>query len=98
MPVPVANAGDSVPALNFKPARDALAEGARVTVIVYVFVVVPSCAVTTVVIVFSPTLKGIAAEAVPELTVVPFIFTAAFASDVAGVIFMLVVALGTFAV
>jgi hypothetical protein len=50
-----------------------------VTVTVYVAVVVPSCAVTTTVIVFDPTLIEIAPEAEPEVTAVPLRVIVAFA-------------------
>jgi hypothetical protein len=46
---------------------------------VYVFVVAPSCAVTTTLIVFEPTLSDIAPEALPELTDVPLTVIVAFA-------------------
>ena len=52
---------------------------------VYVLVVAPSCAVTTVVMVFGPAISGIAAEAVPEVTAVPLTVTVAVASAVVGV-------------
>ena len=47
--------------------------------------VVPSWAVTTVVMVFKPVFKAMAADAVPETTVVLFTFTVAVASLVVGV-------------
>jgi hypothetical protein len=69
-----------------------------VTVTVYVLVVVPSCAVTIVVMVLFPTFNGIDADAVPEATVVPLTFTVATALLVVGVTVMLDVALLTLAV
>ena len=51
-------------------------------------VVVMSCAVTMVVIVLSPTLNGIAAEAVPDVTATLLTVTVALASRVVGVIVM----------
>ena len=45
----------------------------------------PSCTVTMILIVFAPTFKGIAADAVPDATVVPFTFSVAFGSVVVGV-------------
>src|SRR6185437_37164 len=73
----------------------AVGPAALVTVMVYVFVVLPSCAVTIVVTVFAPTTNGRLAEAVPDVTVVPLIFTVALTSAVAGVNFIDVVALVT---
>jgi len=61
------------------------ATAALVTVIVYVFVVVPFWAVTNNVIVLLPTFKLIAALAVPDATVVPFTFTVALACATVGV-------------
>jgi len=96
--VPLANAGVSVPALSVKFDNVASADAARVTTTVYVLVVVPSCAVTTAVIVFVPTFRLIGPDAVPDVTVVPFTVTVALASEVVGVTVMLVVALLTLAV
>ena len=59
---------------------------------------VPSCAVTTVVIVFVPTFRFIAPDADALATVVLFTFIVAFASETVGVTVMLVVALLTLAV
>ena len=50
------------------------------------------------VIVFAPTDKGMAADADPEVTVVPFTFTVAVGSTVVGVTVTDVVALVTFTV
>ena len=83
--VAVANTGVNVPALIIKFERPALFDGARVTVTVYVLVVVPSCAVTTVVMVFGPTFSVIGPEAVPELTAAPFTVIVAVASLAVGV-------------
>ena len=52
-------------------------EGARVTLTVYVFVVTPSWAVTTVVMVFEPTDSGMAADAAPDVVATPFTVTVA---------------------
>ena len=60
--------------------------------------VTPSVAVTMVVMVFGPTTKGILADAVPELTAVPFTVTVAVASLVVGVTVIEVMALLTLAV
>ena len=83
--MPVANAGLKVPLLDTRLVRVETAEGARVTVTVYVDVVVPFCAVTTVVSVFAPTTSGSAALAAPEATVTPFTFTVAVLSVTVGV-------------
>jgi hypothetical protein len=42
--------------------------------------VIPSCAVTATVMVFSPVARGIAADAVPLATAVPFTVIVALAS------------------
>ena len=73
------------------------AEGGRVTVTVYVDVVVPSCAVTTVVSVFDPTTSGSDALAAPEATLTPFTFTVAVLSVTVGVSVTEVIALLTLA-
>ncbi len=57
----------------------------RVTVLVYVSVVDPSCEVTTVVIVLEPTESAMAPEAEPEGTDTPFTVTVAVASATVGV-------------
>jgi hypothetical protein len=68
---------------------------ALVTVAVYVCVVVPSCAVTTVVIMFDPTFSEIELLAFPLATVVPFTLTVELLSVDVGVTVMFVVALVT---
>ncbi len=70
----------------------------RVRVSVYVFFVVPSCAVTTTLIVFEPTLRLMGWLKVPEATFVPFTLTVASLSSRVGVTVRDVVALGTLAV
>ena len=70
----------------------------RVTVTVYVEVVIPSWAVTTVAIVLVPTTSGIAALEVPDATVVPLTWTVDVTSNTVGVIVIEVVAYGTLAV
>ena len=57
--------------------------------------VVPSCAVTKTVMVFTPTAKLIEPEAVPEVTEVPLTFTVAVESVTVGVTVIDVVALVT---
>ncbi len=59
---------------------------------------VPSCAVTTVVMVLLPTFNEIAPLAEPLLTVVPLTLTVALLSVTVGVTVMLFVALVTAAV
>ena len=59
---------------------------------------VPSCAVTTVVIALVPTLSVIAPLAVPDTTVVPLTFIVAVASVTVGVTVIEVVAFVTLAV
>jgi hypothetical protein len=71
--------GDSVPDDRTKLERVATVEAALVTVTVYVFVVAPSCAVTTTLMVFEPTLSDIAPEALPEVTDVPLTVMVALA-------------------
>jgi hypothetical protein len=87
-----------VPLLGTRLVRAETAEGALVTATVYVVVVVPSCAVTTVVSVLDPTTSGSEALAAPEATVTPFTFTVAVLSVTVGVSVTEVVALLTFAV
>ena len=84
--MPLANVGDSVPLDRVIADKVATVEAgaALVTVIVYVFVVLPSCAVTTVVMVLLPTLKLIEPLALPDVTVVPFTFTVAVLSVTVG--------------
>jgi hypothetical protein len=73
-------------------------DGARVTTNEYVCVVVPSCAVTTVVIVLVPTFKAMLPDAEPEATVVPLTFIVAVGSVVVGVSCNVDVAKGTLSV
>ena len=61
-----------MPALMVSADRVAMADGARVAVMVYVCFVTPSEAVTTTEIVFAPTDKGICPDNDPEVTAVPF--------------------------
>ena len=81
----LAKAGDKLPLLTESPARFALFDEALVTVTVYVFTVTPSCAVDTILIALPPIANGIAADAEPDTTAIPFTFTVAFASLVVGV-------------
>ena len=60
--------------------------------------VVPSCAVTIVVITLVPTVRAIDPLADPDATVVPFTFIVAVASVTVGVTMIDVVAFGTLAV
>ena len=76
--------------------RLASAEGARVTMIAYVMVVVPSALVTTVVmVVLAPSAKAIGPDAVPDVTAVPFTAIVAFGSCAVGVTVTEAVALTT---
>jgi hypothetical protein len=93
-----ANTGLSVPVLNDSPARFATLDGNLVTVIVQVFVVVPSCAVTSIVMVLLPTASAIGALALPDVTDVPFTFTVAVESVTVGVTVIEFVTFVTFAV
>ena len=82
--------------VNFMTLSDALGDGARVTIIEYVRVVVPSCAVTTVVmVVVVPPAKAMLADAVPDVTATPFTFIVAVASAAVGVTITDAVALTT---
>ena len=92
-----ANTGFRGVALGLMLARLALAEPTLVTVTVYVLVVVPFCAVITVVMVFVPTFSGIAPDAVPDATAIPFTFIVVLASVAVGVKVILVVVFGTLA-
>jgi len=71
---------------------------ARITIIVQILVVVPSSAVTTIVIVFSPTSKLIAPDAEPLATGVPFTVIVALVSAAVGVTVILVILFATEAV
>ncbi len=71
-------AGDRVPVLMLR--ADRLADTGLVTVMIYVFVVTPSCAVDTMVITLAPGFKAIGADATPEAVVTPLIFRVAVAS------------------
>ena len=87
--------GLKVPLLNERLPKVASPEGWRVTAIVYVAVVELSCAVTMVVIVFKPTAKGIAGEALPDVTAAPFTIIVALALLLAGVTVIVDIALLT---
>ena len=86
--MPGKKAGVSVPLLIAKPARLALVDAARVTVRVYVLVVMVFDAVTATWIELLPTLKGIAADEVPDATETPFTFMVASGSAVVGLTVM----------
>ena len=96
--MPRANAGLKVLLLGTRLVRVETAEGARVTTTVYVDVVVPFCAVTTVVSVLDPTTSGSDVLAAPEATVTPLTFTVAVLSATVGVSVTEAVALVTLAV
>ncbi|MNS66600.1 hypothetical protein D3C72_998210 [compost metagenome] len=79
------NSGFSVPWLTVRELRLELLEETRLTVKVYVSVVVPSCAVTSTVITVEPTGKVMEDEAAPLATTVPSTFTVAVLSCTVGV-------------
>ena len=80
----VLKTGVSVPLPIVKAESLALVEG-RITFKLYVILVVPSCAVTTVVIALEPTFKAMAAEALPDVTAVPSTVMVAVGSAAVGV-------------
>ena len=91
--------GDRIPLLTVKLFKVFTADNdERVTIMVYVWVVVPSCAVTTVVMVLVPVLSDIDWLAVPDVTAIPFTVTVAVASVSVGVILILLVVLITLSV
>lgn len=95
--VPDANAGDRVPLDNDSADNCALLEPARVTTIVYDFVV-PICAVTNVVIVLAPMESGTAPLALPLVVALPSTDTSEVESATVGVTVIEVVAFDTLAV
>ena len=78
-------------------ARAAL-DDSLVTTTVYALIVLPSWAVTIVVMVFGPVTNGMLADAEPLVTAVPFTFIVAVASLAVGVNVIEAVALPTDAV
>jgi hypothetical protein len=82
--VALANVGDRVPLESPKLDKSAFADAARVTVTVYVFVVLLSCALTTVVMVLMPTFKLIVLAA-PDVAGAPFTVMVALAWFLVGV-------------
>ena len=70
---------------------------ARVTVIEFVFFVRLSCAVTTSVMRFAPTVRLMAGLALPDATVVPFTLSAEVGSASVAVTVRLLVVLATLA-
>ena len=95
--VAVVKAGANVPELSDNADKSAFELPALVTIKVYVFVV-PSCAVTNMLMVLLPTFKAIAPDTLPLVVVTPFTVIVAFASALVGVMVILVVALPTLAV
>ena len=96
--MPLANTGTKLPEETASALRLALllsGAAARVTLTVYVCVVVPSCAVTTMVIALAPTTSAIAPDALPLTTVLPLTFIVAVASATVGVTVIEVTALAT---
>src|SRR6202000_1722525 len=90
--------GESGVILGAMVVRLALTDCALVTVMVYVLVVVLSEAVTTTCTVFEPTVRGMAADVLPEANAVPFTFSVAVASLGTWVTVMLLVVYGAVAV
>ena len=89
-----AKKGLSVPVLSVSADRVETADG-RKTLTWYDVTDVPSSAVTVMVMGFVPNARVTAADAVPEVTVVPFTLMVALESDALGVRVMEVVALST---
>jgi hypothetical protein len=86
--VPEAKAGDNEPSLSTKVVSvlTVFTALARLTVTVYVFVVVVSCAVpTTAIAALLPAVMACAEEALPDVTALPPTVTVAAASVVVGV-------------
>ena len=78
--MPEEKKGDNAPAVvvNAKSVASVDIAAALVTVIVYVLIVVASCAVPNIVMVLLPTFNAIEPEALPLVTVIPFTLTVAF--------------------
>jgi hypothetical protein len=83
--VAVVNAGAKVPLFMARFDNAAFVEGYLVMVIITVLVVIPSCAVIMVVMVFEPTFKAIGDDAVPDVTAAPFTVMVAFTSFAVGI-------------
>ena len=75
-----------MPVPGFSPERLALLDCASVTTTEYVLLLPPPEAVATMVMVLGPTTRGIAFDAVPELTATPFTVMVPFGSTAVGVI------------
>lgn len=88
------NTGVSVPLLMAKFDKTALFDPSYI-VAVYVSVVLPSCAVTLMVITFIPGFMLTGADAVPDATGVPFTVTVAVGSVVVGVTVVDITVAGT---
>jgi len=71
------NAPESVPALMVKPDSVDIPDKGPITVILYVNLVTPFCAVTVITTVLEPGLSKIGVLGAPEATVVPFTVTVA---------------------
>jgi len=84
-----------VPLLILRFASTAFVDGALVTMIEYVLVVIPSWAVTTILIVLGPATKAILPDAVPEVIATPLTFIVAVGSMVVAVTVTDIVALLT---
>ena len=80
-----AKVGVKLPVPGLNAERLSLLDFASVTTRVYVFLVTPSVAVTTVVMVFGPTTKGRLCDALPDATVLPFTVIVVVGSAAVGV-------------
>ena len=96
--MPVAKAGVIGPMLGFILTRPALVEASRVTFMVYVCTVTPSCAVTATTITLGPVFKLIGGDTVLEACAWPLTVRVALALLVNGVTVIELVACGTLAV
>lgn len=81
----VAKVGVKVPLLSAKAARPSFDDCARVIVMMQFLVVIPSCAVITVVITLVPTTNGMLADAIPDVTATPFTVIVAVGSLAVGI-------------
>jgi hypothetical protein len=85
--VPDENVGVSDPRLSTRESRvlTVLIAATLLTVTEYVLTAIPSCAVTTMVMTVSPTLRLMGLDVLPDVTGVPCTVTVAAASVVVGV-------------
>ena len=92
------NAGTSVPTDSWRFDKVAIGSGVAARVTVTVYVVCPAELLTTMVMAFEPTLRFIAALALPLATTEPFTVIVAFADVVVGVTVIVVTVFATLAV